>query len=131
MDKAALAVRYIFDEPCRPCIYSGAIELGWTMNTYRSVDGCVGRSWECSLIQELNTKAIYDIGDIRKEKGIKAAVKALYEKMDWNPTLETKEVNPYKHNVNEQKEDLAKLIKNAEEKADKTEQNKAGPSYER
>ena len=131
LDKAALAVRYIFDEPCTPCVYCGAIELGWTMSTYRSVDGCVGRSWECSLIQELNTKSIYDISDIRKEKGIKAAVKALYGKMDWNPTLEAKEINPCKHNGNEPKENLANLIKNAEEKTDKTKQSKADPGHER
>ena len=84
---AALAVRHIFDEPYTPCMYSGAIELGWTMSTYRSVDGMVGRSWECGLIQHLDTEGIYKIADIKDEQGVKAAVRALYDQFDWNLTI--------------------------------------------
>lgn len=87
IDGAALAVRNIFDEPYTPCVYSGAIELGWTMSTYRSVDGMVGRSWECGMIQHLNTEGIYKISDIRDKLGVKAAVKALYDQFDWNLTI--------------------------------------------
>jgi len=84
---AALAVQHIFDEPYTPCIYSGAIELGWTMRSYRSVDGCVGSSWECGLIQCLNIDGIYKIAEIKDELGVKAAVCALYDQFDWNLTL--------------------------------------------
>lgn len=87
-ESAALAVHHIFDEEYTPCVYSGAITLGWTMSTYRDVDGCVGRSWECDLIKCLNTEGIYDIANIRDEQGVKAAVVALYSQFDWNPTLQ-------------------------------------------
>lgn len=84
VDGAALAVSHIFDVYYTPCHYSGAIELGWMMQTYRDVDGCVGGSWECDLIKCLNTEGIYKISDIQREKGTKEAVKALYAEFDWN-----------------------------------------------
>ena len=87
IDGAALAVRHIFDEPYTPCTYSGAIELGWTMQGYRSVDGMVGRSWECGLSQGLNTEGIYAVAKVREEQGVKAAVKEMFAQLDWEPTL--------------------------------------------
>lgn len=75
---ADLATMHIFDEEYTPCIYSGAIELCWPMSTYRNVDGCVGRSWECSAIKGLNNTAIFAVADIQREKGVKEAVKAMY-----------------------------------------------------
>ncbi len=83
----ALAVRHIFDEPYSPCVYSGAIELGWTMNSYRSVDGMVGRSWECGLVKSLNTEGIYKVSRVRDEQGVKAAVEELFSQVDWKLTI--------------------------------------------
>jgi len=82
-----LAIRHIFDEHYTPCTYSGAIQPGWTMSSYRSVDGCVGRSWECGLVQHLNTTGIYDVLRVREEQGVKAAVTALFGMFKWFPTL--------------------------------------------
>ena len=84
---ASLAVYGIFDEAISPCMYSGAIEPSVSMATYREVDGCVGRSWECSLIQALDTKGIYDVLAMKESCGTEAAVKAMYGKFKWNPTL--------------------------------------------
>lgn len=84
---ATLSARHIFDESYTPCTYSGAITLGWTMSGYRSVDGCVGRSWECGLVQNLDVKGIYEVSDVRDSEGVRAAVKALFAQFDWKPTL--------------------------------------------
>lgn len=84
LDGAELAVRNIFDEKYTPCMYSGAIELGWSMATYRDVDGCVGRSWECGLVQGLSVKYIYDyVLPVLQEKGAREAVKVLFEVYPW------------------------------------------------
>lgn len=53
------------------------------MSTYRSVDGCVGRSWECGLIQGLNTSAIYDVRNILLEQGVEAAARKLFSFYKW------------------------------------------------
>lgn len=84
---AAMAVRHIFDEDYTPCTYSGAIELGWTMMSYRDVDGCVGRSWECGLVKNLNTDGIYEVADVRDREGVKAAVQFAFSQLDWYLTL--------------------------------------------
>lgn len=91
IDDAGLASWHIFDKPYFPCTYSGAIELGWTMNSYRDVDGTVGRSWECGLVKSLNTEGVYKIAQVKDEIGVKAAVKALYAQFDWNLTLPEQE----------------------------------------
>lgn len=91
IESAALAVKHIFDVPYSPCHYSGAIELGWTMSSYRDVDGSVGRSWECGLVKSLDTDGIYEIAKVRDEQGVKAAVRALYAQFDWNLTLPEQE----------------------------------------
>ena len=91
LPKADLAVTEIFDTYYSPCVYSGVIQLSWPMSTYRNVDGCVGRSWECDLIKGLNTKAIYDVLAVKEERGTVAAVKALYEKYIWEPPAKEKE----------------------------------------
>ena len=86
LPNASLAVRHIFDEPYTPCQYSGAIELGWTMSSYRDVDGSVGRSWECGLVQSLNTEGIYDVLNMQQKSGVKEAVKTLFASLDWLPS---------------------------------------------
>lgn len=86
IDGSQLAVKHIFDETYTPCNYSGAIQLGWSMFSYRDVDGCVGRSWECDLIKGLNNKAIYDIQDIQTGQGVKAAVQKLFSYYIWPET---------------------------------------------
>lgn len=102
LDNAELAVQHIFDETYTPCRFSGAIQPGWTMASYRNVDGCVGRSWECSLATNLNTKSAYDVAMVKEEQGIKSAVIALYDMFQWNPTLnEEKKFNSAKtYNLN-------------------------------
>lgn len=85
-EDAALAVQHIFDVEYTPCKYSGAIELTWTMQTYREVDGCVGRSWENSLVQGLQYNAIADLPYISADKGTKEAVKVLFERCEFEPS---------------------------------------------
>lgn len=92
---SALAIQHIFDEAYTPCRYSGAIQLGWSMFSYRDVDGCVGRSWECDLIKGLNTKAIYDVRDVQTEKGVKEAVKKLFSYYIWPETEKSNVRNWY------------------------------------
>lgn len=82
-----LAIHCVFDSSYFPCEYSGAIQLGSPMMFYRSIDGCVGRYCECDLIKSLNTDGIYDVLDVKDAYGVKAAVKHLFGKLDWNLTL--------------------------------------------
>lgn len=86
VNNTSLAIRYIFHEPFTPCLYSGAIELGWTMMTYRDFDGTVSRSWECGIIQSLSSPAVLDVEKIRKEKGVKEAVKYAFEISEFEPS---------------------------------------------
>lgn len=79
----SLAVEHIFDTPHTPCIYSGAIELSWTMKTYRNECGCVSSSWECELVRCLDNEKAYQIADLRKDRGVKAAVKKMFEITKW------------------------------------------------
>ena len=88
---AELAVQHIFDREYSPCHYSGAIQLSWTMSTYRSVDDCVGHSWECGLIQGLNLPAIYGIQAVLEAQGPKAAVSAAFAIFKWRPSDLVKE----------------------------------------
>lgn len=83
---AALAVHHIFDEEYRPCMYSGAIQLGWTMTTYRDNGGCIGSSCECDLVKMLQTRTVQKVLDIQKKHGIKEAVLyAAGDDSEWNP----------------------------------------------
>lgn len=105
VEGAALASRHIFDEEYTPCIYSGVIQIGWPMNTYRNVDGCVGSSWESDLIKGLNTEAIYEVDKVRNEQGIRAGVNKLFSFYIWN-TIEA-----------EKKPALDNVIRDAESKS--------------
>ena len=96
---ASLAVHHIFDEEYTPCQYSGAIQLGWTMNTYRDIDESVGSSWETGLIQHLNSSAVHKILDIQREKGVKAAVSKTFELSGFEPDLFDKACEYYKEYV--------------------------------
>lgn len=86
VEDAAIAVQHIFDEKYSPCLYSGAIELTWTMFSYRDIDGTVGRSWECELCRHLNAGAVLDVGDIKEKQGVKAAVKHVFELSGFEPS---------------------------------------------
>lgn len=112
-DGAALAVCHIFDEEYTPCIYSGAIQLSWTMETYRRVDGTVGRSWECGLIQDLDTRGIYDVLKVQEEQGVKEAVKSLYGKFEWE-----KEINK-ESSLDEKTADAAARVNKRDPKREK------------
>lgn len=87
---AAYCASMIFDRYITPCTYSGAIQLGWTMFSYRDVDGVVGRSWECDLIKALNTDGIYKVAGVMDKEGVTAAVQNLFSHFDWEPTLQEK-----------------------------------------
>lgn len=93
---AELACLHIFDEKYSPCLYSGAIQLGLPMQTYRGNSGTVSRSWECDLVQTLNTADADDIYHILKEKGPKEAVTSLFDKYDWDLMRDTIWISVYK-----------------------------------
>ena len=61
-----------------PCNMTGAIQPGAVMSTYRDNHGCVGRSHECTLIQQLDTYACGLIYDEKKCCGVEAAVKLAF-----------------------------------------------------
>lgn len=79
VEGAELAVQHIFDEDYTPCLYSGAIQLSWTMLSYRDFDGTVSRSWECGMIQGLQSHTVLDVEQIKNEQGVKAAVEATFD----------------------------------------------------
>ncbi len=83
---AKLAVQHIFHEEYSPCHYSGAIELSWTMLSYRDFCGTVNKDWECELSRDLNSCAVLDIKKIKEEKGVKEAVKAMFEMSCFEPS---------------------------------------------
>lgn len=89
VEDAALAVHHIFDEEYTPCRYSGAIQLGWTMMTYRDF-GNISSSWECGLVKHLNTEWACKVLETKKEKGVKDAV-LLAAGNEWEPTPKLKE----------------------------------------
>lgn len=93
---AELACRHIFDEKYSPCLYSGAIQLGLPMQTYRDNSGTVSRSWECDLVQTLNTVNADEIYHILKEKGPAEAVTAVFDKYDWDLMRDTIWISVYK-----------------------------------
>lgn len=96
---ASLAIKHIFDEEYTPCLFSGAIQLGWTMRTYRDVDGCVGRSWETGLVQHLNSSVVHDIFDVQREKGVRAAVSKVFDLSGFEPDLFDKACEFFKEYV--------------------------------
>lgn len=85
---ASLAIYHIFDLECTPCRYSGAIQPGWRMATYRNVDGCVGRSWECDMVEELNTETVEKIFEVKTKSGTRAAVEYMYNLFDWELSID-------------------------------------------
>ena len=89
---ASIAVKHIFDVEYSPCLYSGAIQLAYPMVTYRDNGGCVGKSYECDVVQDLSTEAVQEVYLIKKEKSVKEAVKAAYKMLEWKPALDEKEV---------------------------------------
>jgi hypothetical protein len=83
---AMLALHHIFDEEYTPCLYSGAIELTWTMLTYRDFEGTVERSWECFIVRDLNSVAAIDIQLCREKEGTRAALKLAFELTGFYPS---------------------------------------------
>lgn len=79
VEGAELATRHIFDVEYSPCLYSGAIELAWTMFSYRDFDGTVSRSWENELCRHMNSSAVLDVRKMKDERGVKEAVKLSFE----------------------------------------------------
>ena len=83
---ADIAAQHIFDVEYSPCLFSGAIELSWTMFSYRDFDGTVGRSWECELCRHLDAVGVTDVAQIKDEKGIKEAVKHAFKISGFEPS---------------------------------------------
>lgn len=79
VEDADLATNHIFDVEYSPCHYSGAIQIGWTMLSYRDFEGTVSRDWECGLSRHLSSEAVLYAQDIKEKQGVKAAVKAMFE----------------------------------------------------
>lgn len=86
IENAHLAVTAIFDIDISPCNYSGAVQVSWTMCCYRDNGGCVGKSWECSLVQKLNMKEAQTVAQTYREHGAKQAVKAVFATFNWEPS---------------------------------------------
>lgn len=86
VEGAELAIQHIFDEKYSPCHYSGAIELGWTMMSYRDFSGTVSRDWECELSRHLDACTVLDVEKIKEEKGVKEAVRAMFEFSGFDPS---------------------------------------------
>lgn len=83
VEDAVLAIQQIFEDVFTPCEYTGAIQLGWMMETYRDVDGCTGRAWELSPIQTLSNKDAFEVMKIKDEKGIKAGISYMFTMFKW------------------------------------------------
>ena len=90
--KAELAVKYIFDAKFTPCRFCGGLTLSQPMLTYRDNCGCIGRSWECDLCEYLNVDDLSKISRIKRKKGSKAAVSALWKLIKWEDEDNFKEV---------------------------------------
>ena len=86
IEDAELAAKMIFDEPISKCLYSGAIELSWTMETYRDRNGVVSHSWECELIRMMDNSTILEVRQIKEKKGTKKAVKKMFELFGFAPS---------------------------------------------
>ena len=56
LPEAALAVQHLLDEPYTPCVYSGAIQPGWLMNTYREISGPVLGMWPGTVLKRRGGK---------------------------------------------------------------------------
>lgn len=84
IEDADVATSYIFDVEYTPCLFSGAIELTDSMQTFRSSNEVVSKSWECLLIRHMNSESANEILRVKKEQGVKAAILAMYNKHTWN-----------------------------------------------
>ena len=73
-----LAMKCLLYSETAPCLYSGTIQPGYIMSTYRDNCGCVGRSHECMLIQELDTASVHFIYSMKEKYGIHTAVDLLF-----------------------------------------------------
>ena len=87
VEDAKLACWRIFDQVYDPCLYSGAIQLGWTMSTYRDNCGCVGRSWEIELVKTLNAVGAGKVYETKEKHGAKAAILHLFKDDGWSNTF--------------------------------------------
>lgn len=108
---ASVAVQHIFDEEYTPCLFSGAIQLGWTMRTYRDIDGCVGRSWETDLVQHLNSGPAHDILALQMEKGVKVAVSKTFELSGFEPDMFDKACEYYQDWIDIDNKDNLEFLK--------------------
>ena len=73
------ACSHIFDQEYTPCLYSGAVELTWTMSTYREFDGTTERSWEIEPCRHMDSDQVLDVLEIRQKQGVCEAVKYIFK----------------------------------------------------
>lgn len=83
IENAELAVKHIFEEEYKPCVYCGAITLGWLMTTYRDTCGTVGRSWECYGCKVFETANVSKVAEVKRAKGVAEAVKYEWTLFRW------------------------------------------------
>ena len=70
----------IVEDRCFHCSGCGCDYLMYMASTYRDVDGCVGKSNECSLCRDLSTPYRNEIRDYSKKHGtLKTLMKLLNE----------------------------------------------------
>ena len=78
IENADVAVERLLKKEIKPCLYCGAIQLSWTMMCYRDTYGCVDKSWECSMVQVLDSGKAEEVSDTLENKTTKDAVHKLW-----------------------------------------------------
>ena len=105
LPQAGLAIQHLLDEEYTPCVYSGAIQIGWLMDSYREMDGMVGRSWECDLVKFLNAKAVTDIRRVQEGDGVKAAVQKTFSYYQW-PEMQKEESREHTKDLEQDEQEV-------------------------
>lgn len=65
--------------PKSPCIYSGCVGfVHLLMKTYRDTYGCIGRSWETTIVDQLNSANASAVAQVRREQNAyQAGIKSI------------------------------------------------------
>ena len=76
-DMTSLAIKYITQ--CPKCRYTGAIQPGMFMQTYRYNCGCIGKTYECIIAQWLDNEACGMMYHERITSNVENAVKLAFK----------------------------------------------------
>lgn len=85
IDNVDIAIRLLFYTDLKRCRYSGAHQLLETMETYRDNCGCLGKSYENFMIQDMNNLAVGEIYKVKQDLGIRAAAEKAFDMTSWGP----------------------------------------------